>query len=138
MQFIKDLKNKSLKTLLMENGLYVVLLILIAAIIIKEPSFLSFRNVRNILTQSSVRTILALGVAGIIVTQGTDLSVGRQVGLSAVISATLLQAMTNVNKVFPNLDTMSIPVVILVIVPSGDIVSTVFGPWKIQSILEGL
>ncbi|WP_297405989.1 galactose/methyl galactoside ABC transporter permease MglC [uncultured Cetobacterium sp.] len=127
MQFIKDLKNKSLKTILMENGLYVVLLILIAAIIIKEPSFLSFRNVRNILTQSSVRTILALGVAGIIVTQGTDLSVGRQVGLSAVISATLLQAMTNVNKVFPNLDTMSIPVVILVICVIGGFVGFLNG-----------
>lgn len=108
-------KGKSTKKLLLDGGLYLVLLILIAGIIIKEPAFLSFRNMRNILTQSSVRTILALGVAGIIVTQGTDLSVGRQVGLSAVISATLLQAVTNVNKVFPGLDTLPIPVVIAII-----------------------
>ena len=100
-------KGKDTKKLLLDGGLYLVLLILIAGIIIKEPSFLSFRNMRNILTQSSVRTILALGVAGIIVTQGTD--------LSAVISATLLQAMTNVNKVFPNLDTLPIPAVIVII-----------------------
>ncbi|MEG0070022.1 galactose/methyl galactoside ABC transporter permease MglC [Cetobacterium sp.] len=113
------LKGKDTKKLLLDGGLYLVLLILIAGIIIKEPSFLSFRNMRNILTQSSVRTILALGVAGIIVTQGTDLSVGRQVGLSAVISATLLQAMTNVNKVFPNLDTLPIPVVILIVCVIG-------------------
>ena len=108
-------KGKSTKKLLLDGALYIVLLILIAGIIIKEPAFLSFRNMRNILTQSSVRTILALGVAGIIVTQGTDLSVGRQVGLSAVISATLLQAVTNVNKVFPSLDTLPIPAVIVII-----------------------
>lgn len=52
------------------------------------------------MTQSSVRAIIALGVAGLILTQGTDLSAGRQVGLAAVISATMLQAVTNVNRVF--------------------------------------
>ena len=72
-------------------------------IVIKEPSFLSLTNLSNILTQSSVRVIIALGVAGIIITQGTDLSAGRQVGLAALIAATMLQALTNVNKVFPTL-----------------------------------
>ncbi|MGL5357313.1 MAG: galactose/methyl galactoside ABC transporter permease MglC [Cetobacterium sp.] len=122
-----DLKNKNIKKILLDSGLYIVLLILIAGIIIKEPSFLSFRNMRNILTQSSVRTILALGVAGIIVTGGTDLSVGRQVGLSAVISATLLQALTNVNKVFPGLDTLPIPVVILIVCSIGAVVGFLNG-----------
>lgn len=49
-----------------------------------------------------MRIIIALGVAGLIVTQGTDLSAGRQVGLAAVVAATLLQSMENVNKVFRN------------------------------------
>ncbi len=120
-------KGKDTKKLLLDGGLYIVLLILIAGIIIKEPTFLSFRNMRNILTQSSVRTILALGVAGLIVTQGTDLSVGRQVGLSAVISATLLQAATNVNKVFPSLDTLPIPVVILIVCVIGAFVGFLNG-----------
>ncbi len=61
--------------------------------------FLSLMNLSNILTQSSVRIIIALGVAGLIVTQGTDLSAGRQVGLAAVVAATMLQSMDNVNKV---------------------------------------
>ncbi|MDI4702975.1 hypothetical protein MJI37_35975, partial [Salmonella enterica subsp. enterica serovar Cerro] len=42
-----------------------------------DPTFLSLLNLSNILTQSSVRIIIALGVAGLIVTQGTDLSAGR-------------------------------------------------------------
>ena len=63
-----------------------VLLVLLAIIIIQDPTFLSLMNLSNILTQSSVRIIIALGVAGLIVTRGTDLSAGRQVGLAAVVA----------------------------------------------------
>ena len=41
-----------------------VLLVLLAIIIIQDPTFLSLMNLSNILTQSSVRIIIALGVAG--------------------------------------------------------------------------
>ena len=46
--------NIDIKKLLIQSGLYLVLLIMLLLIIIKEPSFLSIRNFRNILTQSSV------------------------------------------------------------------------------------
>lgn len=95
------LNKKSFLTYLKEGGIYVVLLVLLAIIIFQDPTFLSLLNLSNILTQSSVRIIIALGVAGLIVTQGTDLSAGRQVGLAAVVAATLLQSMDNANKVFP-------------------------------------
>ena len=68
-----------------------------------------------------------MGVAGIIVTQGTDLSVGRQVGMAALLSATLLQAVTNPNKVFKTLGVLPIPVVILIIVVLGAIFGLVNG-----------
>ncbi|MGL4402301.1 MAG: galactose/methyl galactoside ABC transporter permease MglC [Fusobacteriaceae bacterium] len=106
--------KKNVKEWIQSGGLYIVLALLLIVIIAKEPSFLSIRNFRNILTQSSVRLIMALGVAGLIVTQGTDLSAGRQVGLIAVISATLLQHVNNVNKVFPSLGEVPIIVVILI------------------------
>ena len=82
------LNKKTLFTYFKEGGIYVVLLVLLAIIIIQDPTFLSLMNLSNILTQSSVRIIIALGVAGLIVTQGTDLSAGRQVGLAAVVAAT--------------------------------------------------
>ncbi len=44
-----------------EGAIYAVLFILLAIIVIQEPSFLSLRNLSNILTQSSVRVIIALG-----------------------------------------------------------------------------
>lgn len=106
--------------------IYFVLLILLG-IIMQDSSFLSLRNFSNILTQSSVRLIIALGVAGLLVTQGTDLSAGRQVGLAAVISATLLQAMDNINRVFPELGEIPIPVVIIVVCMIGAIIGLVNG-----------
>lgn len=108
-------------------ALYFVLLMLLVVIVVKDPSFLSLTNFSNILTQSSVRIIIALGVAGLIVTQGTDLSVGRQVGLAAVISATLLQATSNVNKVFPDIDVVPIPLVVLLVCVIGALLGLING-----------
>lgn len=119
-------QNKALD--FMKNyALYFVLLLLLVVIISKDASFLSLTNFSNVLTQSSVRIIIALGVAGLIVTQGTDLSVGRQVGLAAVISATLLQAVDNVNKVFPDLGVAPIPMVILLVCAIGALIGLVNG-----------
>ena len=116
-----------LKKALIRSGLYLVLFAMLLLIIAKEPSFLSIRNFKNILTQSSVRTIIALGVAGLIVTTGTDLSAGRQVGFAAVISATLLQATTNVNKVFPDLAEFPIIAVILIVIVIGGLIGAFNG-----------
>ncbi|QLB12695.1 glucose ABC transporter membrane protein /galactose ABC transporter membrane protein [Bisgaardia hudsonensis] len=119
-------KNKSLD-FFKQNAIYFVLLILLVIIVGQDPSFLSLRNFSNILTQSSVRLIIALGVAGLLVTQGTDLSAGRQVGLAAVVSATMLQSMDNFNKVFPDLGEVPIPVVILVVAAVGAVLGLLNG-----------
>ncbi len=121
------LNKKSFLTYLKEGGIYVVLLVLLAIIIFQDPTFLSLLNLSNILTQSSVRIIIALGVAGLIVTQGTDLSAGRQVGLAAVIAATMLQAVDNANKVFPDMATMPIPLVILLVCAIGAVIGLING-----------
>ncbi len=57
MDAVKSFAIKHLK----EGAIYAVLFILLAIIVIQEPSFLSLRNLSNILTQSSVRVIIALG-----------------------------------------------------------------------------
>jgi methyl-galactoside transport system permease protein len=121
------LKKLGMMRYLKEGGIYAVLFILLVIIVIQEPSFLSLRNFSNILTQSSVRIIIALGVAGLIVTQGTDLSAGRQVGLAAVLSATLLQAADNVNKVFPDLGEIPIVAVILAVCAIGALIGLING-----------
>ncbi|MDY6216888.1 galactose/methyl galactoside ABC transporter permease MglC [Actinobacillus porcinus] len=110
-----------------QNAIYFVLLILLGVIIAQDPSFLTLMNFSNILTQSSVRLIIALGIAGLLVVQGTDLSAGRQVGLAAVVAATMLQAMDNFNRVFPDLPEMPIFVVILIVCAIGAVIGLVNG-----------
>lgn len=68
--------------------------------------------------QSSTRIIFALGVGTIIVTKGTDLSLGRQVGLAAVISASLLQSATYAYKMYPDLPVLPIwlPIIIVMLI----------------------
>ena len=56
------LNKKSFLTYLKEGGIYVALLVLLAIIIFQDPTFLSLLNLSNILTQSSVRIIIALAL----------------------------------------------------------------------------
>lgn len=104
---------KKISTFMLNNAIFIVLIVLLLIIIALSPSFLSVQNFRNILAQASTRVIIALGVGGIIITQGTDLSAGRQVGLAAVISASLLQAPAYAYRMYPDLPQLPIFVPIL-------------------------
>jgi len=98
---------------LLDNVIYVFLVLLVIGIIIASPDFLSVTNLINILSQSSSRIIIALGMAGILITAGTDLSAGRMVGLAAVISASLLQASDYAYRMYPHLPHLPLFVPIL-------------------------
>lgn len=112
---------------LIKYALYIVLFLMILFFIIKEPSFLSLKNFTNILSQASTRAILALGVAGLIVLQGTDLSAGRILGLTAIISASLLQSTTYAAKMYPNLPALPLFVPLLGAIAVGVIFGTING-----------
>jgi len=96
-------RKESVKDLIVKNGIFIAIFCIIAFIIIKEPSFLSVNVFRNILTQSAVRLILAFGVGGIIILQGTDLSLGRMVGFAAVISGSFLQRADYASRFYPDM-----------------------------------
>lgn len=103
---------------MMNNAIFIVLLVLLLVIIAYSPDFLSVNNFRNILAQASTRIIIALGVGGLIITQGTDLSAGRQVGIAAVISASLLQSPTYAYRMYPDLQALPIflPIVLVAVI----------------------
>lgn len=116
-------KTLKLKDFLINYSLYIVLGIMILAVIITEPSFLSAKNITNILSQASTRGILALGVAGLIVLQGTDLSAGRILGLTAIVSASLLQSITYASRMYADLPQLPLVVPFIVAI----IIGAVFG-----------
>lgn len=120
-------KKINLNEFLINYALYIVLIIMIIFFIIKEPSFLSIRNFTNILSQASTRAIMALGVAGLIVLQGTDLSAGRILGLTAIISASLLQSPTYAAKMYPNLPRLPLIVALLAAMAVGAMFGAING-----------
>ena len=81
-------------------------------IAIVNPNFRKPASIINILSQTCAYLPVALGVGGCIVLTGTDLSAGRIVGLTACISASLLQAVDAASKMCVNLNP---PPVILVL-----------------------
>lgn len=111
---VKGITQLNLKDLLLKNAIIIVILLIIVGIIIKEPAFLSATVFKNILTQSSVRLILAFGVGGIIIIQGTDLSLGRMVGFAAVISGSLLQRLDYGSRFYTNLQPLPLIVPLLI------------------------
>ncbi|MBE7013869.1 MAG: galactose/methyl galactoside ABC transporter permease MglC [Ruminococcaceae bacterium] len=110
--------KRKISDVLLDYSLYIVLGVMIIAVIIHDPTFISFKNITNILSQASTRGILALGVAGLIVLQGTDLSAGRILGLTAIISASLLQSVNYASRMYPSLPQLPLflPLIIAVIV----------------------
>ncbi|GAU77581.1 galactose/methyl galactoside ABC transporter permease MglC [Fusibacter sp. 3D3] len=110
--------KKDILNFMMNNAIYIVLFVLMAAIVIIEPRFISLKNFSNILAQASTRVIFALGVGTIIVAKGTDLSLGRQVGLAAVISASMLQAPGYAYRMYPDLPILPliVPIVIVMVI----------------------
>ena len=113
-----DSHSKKLSDFILKYAIYIVFVLLVIVIALKEPDFVSVENFRNILSMSSTRFIIALGVGGILITGGTDLSAGRQVGLSAVISASLLQQLDYARRMYPNLQQLPlwVPIVLAMVV----------------------
>ena len=90
---------------LLDNGLYIAILVFFIVCIVLAPlsgagNLLSLPNIFTILEQSSVRMFYALGVAGLILLAGTDLSVGRMVAMGAVITGLILHPGQNIVTFF--------------------------------------
>ena len=108
-----DVYKRQVKKLIIDKALILVLLVMIVGIIIIEPSFLQWRVVTDIMTQSAVKLICALGLMFPLLIGGTDLAGGRQVGLAAVIVASLSQMMDYSNRFWPDLPELPIIVPVL-------------------------
>jgi ribose transport system permease protein len=72
---------------LVEAGPVLMLIALVVLLTVLEPVFLTTRNIGNVLAQTAVISVLAMGQLLVIVTRGVDLSVGAMVALSSVIGA---------------------------------------------------
>ena len=112
---------------LLNNALIIIMLVVAAYVAITKPSFLSPTSLVNLLSLTAAYLPVALGIAGCIVLTGTDLSAGRAVGLTACVSASLLQSVDAANKMWPNIGTLPIFVVILIALGLGALIGAFNG-----------
>lgn len=89
---IQNTENKKMykKDLLVKYRSLIGLILLIAVVSILSPSFLSTKNIFNILRQTSVNAIIAAGMTFVILTGGIDLSVGSILAISGAFCGSLL------------------------------------------------
>jgi inositol transport system permease protein len=80
-----------LRAIFNKYGIFLVFIAMLIVASILSPAFLSKTNLINVVRQMSVVGLIALGVTGVIVSAGIDLSSGSVVGLSAVVAASLSQ-----------------------------------------------
>ncbi|MFA7111159.1 MAG: hypothetical protein WC174_02175 [Bacilli bacterium] len=86
--------NFVFKDYFLRNALYFIIVIFFAVCIIKSiqdgGNLLSWKNILGILSQSSTKLFFSLGVAGLILIAGTDLSIGRMTGMAASFACLFL------------------------------------------------
>ncbi|MDI9490826.1 MAG: beta-methylgalactoside transporter [Clostridiaceae bacterium] len=76
---------------LVNNALVLVAVVMVIFTALFADNFLTFNNLKNIIANTSLRAVIALGVSGCLIIRGTDLSAGRVVGITSVLSALMLQ-----------------------------------------------
>ena len=120
-------KKRIITDALFNNAMYIIIAVAIIFITIRVPAFLSLSSVVNIISLTASKLPIALGIAGCIVLTGTDISAGRCVGLTACVSASLLQIADYPNKMFPDLGVMPLWAVFLIVIAIGAVVGFVNG-----------
>ncbi|WP_292194248.1 ABC transporter permease [Mesorhizobium sp.] len=77
----------SVSLAILNFGPALILLLLIAALSMTSSYFLTARNISNILAQTAVISVVAMGQQLVILTRGIDLSVGSNLALASVLGA---------------------------------------------------
>lgn len=123
-----EINAKTIKEFITNNLIAILLVVLCIFVGVTRDNFFSWANVSNIASNVTPRFIIALGISGILITTGTDLSAGRAIGLAAVLSCSFLQTPGNANNLFPNLPAINMWIVLIGVI----LVTTLF------SLLDGI
>ncbi|MFZ7305426.1 ribose ABC transporter permease [Avibacterium avium] len=119
-----------LKNFLIEQRSILALIVLIVIVSSINPNFFTMDNLLNILRQTSVNAIIAVGMTFVILTAGIDLSVGSVLALTGAISASLVNLDLSIFIV--------IPLVLLCGTLLGGISGVIIAKGKVQAFIATL
>ena len=115
----KDSFGKKFLAYVKANPIVVMLVIVAIIVGFTKDNFFSWKNFGNLMSNTAVRFLIALGVSGCLITKGTDLSAGRQVGLAACLAGILIQKGDYSGKLWKMVPEMNMFVVLLIVVIIG-------------------
>jgi len=116
-------KKFNLREFMINYGVIMVMFILVIYTGLTSRNFFTLNNFANILANMSYRVVIALGIAGCVITGGCDLSAGRMIGFSACLAGTLLQKIDYAGKFFPGMAPLNPWLVLLIVM----VVAAAFG-----------
>ena len=123
-------KKRFIVDSILNNALYILMLIFVIYTAVMKPNFLSLGSLANLITQVAAYLPMALGIGGCIVLTGTDLSAGRVMGLTAAVSAVFMQKLDIPNRMFAAMPEPSVPwllVTLLAVLAIGALIGLVNG-----------
>ena len=109
------------------NPIVVMLAVVSLVVGCTIDKFFSLNNLNNLLCNTTVRFLIALGVSGCLITKGTDLSAGRQAALAATLTGVMVQRMDYSGRMFTWMPEMNMWVVLLIVVGIGAIIGLITG-----------
>jgi len=118
------------KAWLIEQKSLIALLVLILVVSFLSPNFFTPENLLNILRQTSVNAIIAVGMTLVILTAGIDLSVGSILALTGALAATMVAADLPV--------IIAIPAALLAGAALGGISGAIIAKGKVQAFIATL
>lgn len=126
MNYVKNVCQR-IRTYAKNNPIVVLLAVVCIGVGFTVDNFFSWGNFNNLAMNTSIRFIIALGIAGCLITKGTDLSAGRQVGLAACLTGVLLQRADYTGRMFPKMPEMNMWLVLVIILIVGAIIGLING-----------
>ena len=84
-------RSERLFALLQRHGAFAVLVLVLAISAFTFDQFFTFRNLENVVAQSSFLGLIAVGMTFVIISKGIDLSVGSLLALGGVLAAFSVQ-----------------------------------------------
>jgi rhamnose transport system permease protein len=95
-----------------ELGLLVFIVLLCVVFQVRNHNFLTLGNIRDLLTNTAIMSILSVGMMMVILTRGIDLSVGATLALSGMISALTVMSFRSISPVVSVLEAIAVGTVV--------------------------
>ena len=109
------------------NPIVVMMILVCIPVGCTIENFFSLNNVNNLMSNVTIRFLIALGVSGCLITKGTDLSAGRQAALAATLTGVMVQRIDYTGRVFTWLPQMNMWIVLLIVVAIGALIGLLTG-----------